>query len=209
MSFECSLHGRISDTLKPKLFERLMGICGNEPIDIFELELGFVPTFQTPVGPARNEDVLLRLKSPLEEKDLSRRQWQLCHFGHPETTQKKVSVRPVLYSRITQGNAFDFMRALGYSFAFEFVKKGNVFVYEDVVKISITRIYELEKLHDPTSLKPFDPQNFWVVEASTFSDKSAITLKAGELEKLASNLTGILDLHHVEHLFLQNKINYG
>ncbi|CAG8433543.1 6735_t:CDS:2 [Ambispora gerdemannii] len=179
MTFECLLYGRISNPLKPKLFERLMGICGKEPVDIFELEFGFVPTLQTPVGPARNEDVLLRLKSPLDEKDLSQRQWQLCQIGHPETTEKKVTVRRVIYSRITQGNTF----------AFEFVRKGSVFIYEDIIKISITQIYELENLHDPTSLKPFDPQNFWVVEVLTFSNEPDVPLKASELEKLASNLT--------------------
>ncbi|KAG9296415.1 hypothetical protein G9A89_015007 [Geosiphon pyriformis] len=208
---EYSLHGHIADALKPKLYDRLIGICGREPINIFEIEMGFVPTVRTPVGPERNEDMLLRLKSPLDEKDLTKRQWQLCQIAPPVTrTHKAVTVRPVIYSRISQGEPFKFLSALGYSFAFQFIKKGITFIYGRNVKISITRIYQLESLNDPNFAKPFDPQNLWIVEVTAMINTGEDAVDPEEtLGKLSSMLIGVLDLHHVDHLHLQNKINYA
>ncbi|GES99240.1 mediator of RNA polymerase II transcription subunit 18 [Rhizophagus clarus] len=153
--FECSLHGHISNKLKAKLLDRLIGICGTHPIPIFEHEIGFIPTIQTTEGPHRNEDVLLRLKSPIEEDDLTKRQWTLCQLGHPETrTGRTVTVRPVLYSKISVGDALKFMTVLGYSYTFEYAKKGIIFTYRDILKISITQIFKLEVQHDVSKLTP-------------------------------------------------------
>ncbi|CAG8755976.1 1608_t:CDS:2 [Dentiscutata erythropus] len=207
--YECSLHGRISGNLKSRLFDRLVGICGTQPIPTFEHEIGFIPTTQTPEGPSRNDDVLLRLKSPINEKGPDKRQWQLCQLGHPETN-RSYTVRPIFYSKFLNGDALKFMNVLGYKFAFEFAKKGNVFTYRDALKISITQIFTLEKLHDITSIKPFDNKDNFIVEIlSCLTPKDGVENVCNTLKEFTGMLKGTLDLHHVEHLSLQNKINYS
>ncbi|RIA80939.1 Med18 protein [Glomus cerebriforme] len=209
--FECSLHGHISNKLKAKLLDRLIGICGTHPIPIFEHEIGFIPTIQTPEGPLRNEDVSLKLKSPIEEDDLTKRQWTLCQFGHPETrTGRTVTLRPVLYSKISVGDALKFMNVLGYSYAFEFAKKGIIFTFRDILKISITQIFKLEVQHDVSKLIPFDPKQNWIVEVTTIpSQQDQVDFLCTELKSFGDSLKGILNLYHVEHLILQNKIHYS
>ncbi|CAB4430604.1 unnamed protein product [Rhizophagus irregularis] len=208
--FECSLHGHISNKLKAKLLDRLIGICGTHPIPFFEHEIGFIPTTQTAEGPQRNEDVLLRIKSPIEENDLTKRQWTLCQLGHPETRGRTVTVRPVLYSKITVGDALKFMTVLGYSYAFEYTKKGIIFTYRDILKISITQIFKLEVRHDVSKLTPFDPKENWIVEVTTIPvQQDQVDNYCSELKLFDDSLKGILNLFHVEHLVLQNKIHYS
>ncbi|KAG2237932.1 hypothetical protein INT48_002493 [Thamnidium elegans] len=62
-NYECSLQGIIiGQEQKDRLIQRLVGICGNDSlVDLFEHEIIFTPSTQTPVGPARNDDVVLRV----------------------------------------------------------------------------------------------------------------------------------------------------
>ncbi|CAJ0898873.1 15890_t:CDS:2 [Entrophospora sp. SA101] len=180
MSYECSLHGRISNNLKPQLIDRLIGI------------------FKTTEGPSRNEDVLLRLKSHIDENDLTKRQWQLFQLGHPEshlgrsTTDKPATVRAVFHSKIHTGDSLKFMGLLGYKMGFEFARKGI-----------------LEKPNDVSSLIPFDPKNYWIVEVSTVPIlQQDVEKNIGELRKFAEMLKGILNLHYIEHSILQNKVHH-
>ncbi|EIE85302.1 hypothetical protein RO3G_10012 [Rhizopus delemar RA 99-880] len=88
-NYECSLQGLIiGHQQKDKLIERLEGICGNNSmVDLFEHEIIFTPTVQTPVGPSRNDDVVLRVQSRItteKEKSFRFRQWYLCMQGNPE-----------------------------------------------------------------------------------------------------------------------------
>ncbi|KAI9484773.1 hypothetical protein BDB00DRAFT_885169 [Zychaea mexicana] len=88
-TYECSLQGLIVGTAeKDAVIQRLVGVCGNDSlIDLFQHEIIFSPTVQTPVGPARNDDVVLRLQSRISsehEKSFKHRQWYLCMQGHPE-----------------------------------------------------------------------------------------------------------------------------
>ncbi|CAG8604343.1 11812_t:CDS:2 [Funneliformis mosseae] len=209
--FECSLHGHISNNLKEKLLDRLIGICGTHPIPIFEHEIGFVPTIQTPEGPTRNEDILLRLKSPIEENDLTKRQWILCQLGLPETrTGRTVTVRPVLYSKISTGDALKFMNVLGYRYAFEFAKKGIVFTFRDALKISITQIFKAYVQLEVSKLTPYDPKENWMVEVTTIPvPQDQVDACCLELRLFGDSLKGILNLFHVDHLVLQNKIHYS
>ncbi|CAI2181055.1 15272_t:CDS:2 [Funneliformis geosporum] len=199
--FECSLHGHISNNLKEKLLDRLIGICGTHPIPIFEHEIGFVPTIQSPEGPERNEDVLLRLKSPIEENDLTKRQWILCQLGLPETrTGRTVTVRPVLYSKISTGDALKFMNVLGY----RLVNVSTPFNFKEIIK------YQLDVQLEVTKLTPYDPKENWMVEVTTIPvPQDQVDAYCSELRLFDDSLKGILNLFHVDHLVLQNKIHYS
>ncbi|CAB4478648.1 unnamed protein product [Rhizophagus irregularis] len=189
--FECSLHGHISNKLKAKLLDRLIGICGTHPFPFFEHEIGFIPTTQTAEGPQRNEDVLLRIKSPIEENDLTKRQWTLCQLGHPETRGRTVTcLDTVMHSNIQRRELY--------------------FTYRDILKISITQIFKLEVRHDVSKLTPFDPKENWIVEVTTIPvQQDQVDNYCSELKLFDDSLKGILNLFHVEHLVLQNKIHYS
>ncbi|CAG8479590.1 3881_t:CDS:2 [Acaulospora morrowiae] len=207
--FECSLHGRIPESLREKVIERLEGICGTAPINIFEHEIGFIPSVQTPDGPSRNDDLLLKLKSPIEENDLTKRQWQLCQLGHPETRSGRgVTVRSVLYAKILNGDALKFLNVLGYKYAYEYVKKGIVFTFRDLLRVNISQIFTLDKVHDVSSLKPFDEKNYIVEATTTLILAEAVDEKCQELLKFSEFLRGAVDLHHVDHLVLKNRVHY-
>lgn len=103
-NYECSLQGLvIGQEQKDYLIERLTGICGNDAItDLYEHEIVFTPSgkliykevwscsssslyvfanillVQTPVGPGRNDDVVLRVQSRIsneQERSFKFRQW--------------------------------------------------------------------------------------------------------------------------------------
>lgn len=98
-NYECSLQGIIiGQEQKDRLIQRLVGICGNDSmVDLFEHEIIFTPSSktpfisffyhpfhtlffvaQTPMGPARNDDVVLRVQSKItteKEKSFRFRQW--------------------------------------------------------------------------------------------------------------------------------------
>lgn len=64
--------------------------------------------------------------------------------GHPEPQRgRTVTVRPVTQAKVG-GDALRFVRSLSYTFAFEFARQGFVFVYQDNVRISVTRLYKVE-----------------------------------------------------------------
>ncbi|KAI8077306.1 uncharacterized protein B0P05DRAFT_471357 [Gilbertella persicaria] len=118
-NYECSLQGiLIGHEQKEKLMQRLMGLCGNDATsELFEHELVFVPSTQTPIGPARNDDVVLRLQSKInnpKEMSIKYRQWYLCMQGNPEPQrQRTVTVRPISRVQLS-GDIFRFMKSLGY-----------------------------------------------------------------------------------------------
>ncbi|RHZ81027.1 hypothetical protein Glove_126g34 [Diversispora epigaea] len=210
LSNECSLHGRIPENLKPKLIERLEGICGTTtPVKVFEHEIGFIPAVQSPEG-VRNDDLLLRLKSPIDENDLTKRQWQLGQLGNPDTTSHalNVTVRRVIYAKIFNGDALKFMSVLGYKYAYEYVKKGIIFTFRDSLKISIFQIFTLDKVHDVTSLKPFDANNYIVEVTSILASSELVESKSQELISFRETLKGVINLHRVNHLHLKNQIHY-
>ncbi|KAL0079094.1 hypothetical protein J3Q64DRAFT_1664357 [Phycomyces blakesleeanus] len=147
-SYECSLQGLVvGQEQKDALLERLVGICGNDAmIELFEHEIIFTPTVQTPIGPARNDDVVLRLQSRIQteqERSLKHRQWYLAMQGHPEPQRgRAVTVRPNTRVQL-RGDAFRFMKSLGYSYSFEIVRKGHLLSYEKILKIMVTQLFKV------------------------------------------------------------------
>ncbi|KAG1173406.1 hypothetical protein G6F70_005898 [Rhizopus microsporus] len=213
-NYECSLQGLIiGHQQKDKLIERLEGICGNNSIvDLFEHEIIFTPSVQTPVGPARNDDVVLRVQSRIStEKDVSFRfrQWHLCMQGNPEPQRARtVTVRPIARVQLS-GDMFRFMKALGYSYSFEIVRKGHLVAYDNVLKITLTRLYKLKTKLDVTSAVPFGQEDMWIVEITTLPvPQEQVNQMAEHLNKFKVLLTGIVDLEYVDTRALQNKVHY-
>ncbi|ORX60596.1 hypothetical protein DM01DRAFT_1281358 [Hesseltinella vesiculosa] len=119
-TYECSLQGLITNEEQKKaVIDRIIGIAGNDTmIDLLEHEIVFSPTVQTPIGPARNDDVVLRLVSRVEselQQSLKHRQWYLCMQGNPELQRTRTAtVRPITRVQVS-GDVFRYMKSLGYT----------------------------------------------------------------------------------------------
>ncbi|CAO3661356.1 unnamed protein product [Umbelopsis ramanniana] len=213
-NYECLLHGIITtEEAKDSLLRQLVGMCGKDSQqDLFEHQIGFSPTVQTAVGPARNDDVLLRLHANIrneKQKSLKHREWYLVLQGHPEPQRgRTVSVRPVTQAKVG-GDALRFVRSLSYTFAFEFARQGFVFAYQDSVKISVTRLYKLSKRWDVSSMQAFhDNEHQWLVELTSIPvTQEQVNQMAEQLNKLRTLLSGIVELECVDNRALQNRIH--
>ncbi|CDS03032.1 hypothetical protein LRAMOSA00434 [Lichtheimia ramosa] len=214
-TYECSLAGLIIGTAeKDAILQRLVGICGNEAmIDLFEHEMIFSPSVQTPVGPARNDDVVLRLQSRItseHDKSLKNRQWYLCMQGHPEPQRgRSVTVRPHVRVQLS-GDVFRFMKSLGYTYSFEIVRKGHLIAYEKLLRITITQTYKLKTKVDVSSAVLVDQdQEMWVIEVSSIPvAQEQVNTMAEQLNKFKTLLNGVVDLEIVDTRALQNRIHY-
>ncbi|KAF7721165.1 hypothetical protein EC973_005147 [Apophysomyces ossiformis] len=214
-SYECSLHGLVvGEEQKTALIQRLEGICGNDSmVDLYEHDMVFTPSVQTPVGPTRNDDVVLRLQSRIrseQEKSLKHRQWYLCSQGPPEPQRgRAVNVRPCTRVQLG-GDVFRFMKSLGYSYSFEIVRKGYLLAYETHIKITITQLYKLKTKVDISSAVPVQGEDLWVVEIMSIpTTQEQVNQMAEQLVKFKALLNGIVELEYVDTRALQNKIHYS
>ncbi|RKO86667.1 hypothetical protein BDK51DRAFT_16256 [Blyttiomyces helicus] len=123
-SFRCSLHGAVPPAGLQKLLERLVGVCGDMAFDgdenLVEHEIVFVPAVESPFGPARNDDVVVRLRAPVFEdgafRALRDRKWCLCQLGPPEPPKggRPTFNNRAVYESAIVGDAFKFVELLGY-----------------------------------------------------------------------------------------------
>ncbi|KAI7871648.1 mediator complex, subunit Med18 [Spinellus fusiger] len=213
-SYECSLQGLIvGQEEKDSLIARLMGICGNDTmLDLFEHEIIFTPSAQTPIGPARNDDVVLRLQSRIQteqEKSLKHRQWYLTMQGHPEPQRgRAVIVRPNTRVQL-RGDAFRFMKSLGYSYSFEVVRKGHLLSYNKLLKISVTQLFKPKIKVDISTAVSFQDPSLWLVEVVSISvTQEQVSQMAEQLAKFKALLNGCVELEYVDTRAAQNKIHY-
>ncbi|KAI8994595.1 mediator complex, subunit Med18 [Pilobolus umbonatus] len=213
-NYECSLQGLIiGQEQKEKLIQRLIGICGNDSIvDLYEHEIVFTPSVQTPVGPARNDDVVLRVHSRItteKEKSFRFRQWYLFMQGNPEPQRARtVTVRPNTRVQIS-GDIFRFMRSLGYSYSFEVVRKGHLLAYDKVLKVTVSQLYKLKKKVDLSSAVLMGMEDTWIVEVTSLPvSQEQVNQSAEYVNKFRSLLIGVVDLEYVDTRALQNKVHY-
>ncbi|OBZ89036.1 Mediator of RNA polymerase II transcription subunit 18 [Choanephora cucurbitarum] len=212
-NYECSLQGVVvGHEQKEKLIQRLIGLCGNDAMsDLFEHELVFIPSTQTPIGPARNDDVVLRLQSRInnqKEMSIKYRQWYLCMQGNPEPQrQRTVTVRPISRVQLS-GDIFRYMKSLGYSFSFDVVKKGHLLAYDKIIKVTVFQLYKLKKINVETAVH-IGQEDMWIIEVTTAPVlQEQVNQMAEHLNKFKNLMIGIVDLEHVDIRALQNKIHY-
>ncbi|GAA5800041.1 hypothetical protein HPULCUR_005463 [Helicostylum pulchrum] len=198
-NYECSLQGIIiGQEQKDRLIQRLVGICGNDSlVDLFEHEIIFTPSTQTPVGPARNDDVVLRVQ-------------YLCMQGNPEPQRARaVTVRPNARVQLS-GDVFRFMRSLGYSYSFEVVRKGHLFAFDKTLKITVSQLYKLKTKVDVSSAVHFGREDMWVIEAtSLLVPQEQVNQMAEHLGKFKNSLLGFVELEYVDNRALQNRVPYS
>ncbi|CAO3621388.1 unnamed protein product [Cunninghamella echinulata] len=215
MAYECSLQGIIIGEEKKKaVIDCIVGIAGNELLmDLYEHEIAFTPTVQTPIGPARNDDVVLRLVSRIENEQqvsFKHRQWFLTMQGDPEPQRgRSAIVRPVTRVQIA-GDVFRYMKSLGYSYSFEVVRKGHLIVFDKLLKITISQLYKVKTKVNISTAYLFQPEDMWLVEVTTTPvAQEHVHPMTVHLHKFKSTVNGIIDLEFVDNRALHNKVNYS
>ncbi|KAH6574993.1 hypothetical protein BASA61_008452 [Batrachochytrium salamandrivorans] len=202
-TFQCSLYGELPHAGLGRLLERLVGLCGEtEHLGLArfcEHHICFLPAVQTPFGPARNDDVLLRLHATVFDKagnfiDFPSRKWSLLHLSAAEPPQTWSATRKP--SRCSL-------------FGFEVVRRGFAFVFGNI-KITIFRLYQIQEQFRVSSAVPIHPQSTtWTVEAiSPIAGQEHVVRMSEELFQFSAHLSGLVSLAVVDHVCLQNSIKY-
>ncbi|KAJ2760774.1 hypothetical protein IWQ57_006218 [Coemansia nantahalensis] len=214
--YECSLHGLLATAQEPQLRTRLEALCGDTTAAHRELhhEIACVPCVETPAGPLRREDHMLRLRielDPDDPGDADRAANTVCFLGPPEPRSGRgASVRPVVYAQVFSGNAPQFLSLLGYRFHSEFVRKGYWFLYRGAFKVIVSQVYRLAEEGNVHSAEPVDPAGSWLVQvAADATGQEQVPRVCEQLDELKALFGDHVELVVVDHAFLENKITYS
>ncbi|KAI8927630.1 hypothetical protein BC831DRAFT_497659 [Entophlyctis helioformis] len=190
-TYQCALYGELPHTSLGKLLERMVGLCGDTlhqgSSRFCEHDICFIPTVETPFGPSRNDDMVLRLRSRALDPstgafiDFPSRQWTLSHLSPPEPPKpgSKLATHRAVYQVPIQGDVFQYMSMLGYRFNFEYVSRGYQFTHGRVT-ITIFRVYRVRT--NSTS---------WVVQVtSPIVAQDQVVRTSDELFEFANHVAG-------------------
>ncbi|KAJ1330318.1 hypothetical protein BSLG_001009 [Batrachochytrium salamandrivorans] len=185
-----------------RLLERLVGLCGEtEHLGLArfcEHHICFLPAVQTPFGPARNDDVLLRLHATVFDKagnfiDFPSRKWSLLHLSaaEPPKPGQRLANHRAVHCTTPTGDVIKYLEMLGYKFGFEVVRRGFAFVFGNI-KITIFRLYQIQEQFRVSSAVPIHPQSTtWTVEAiSPIAGQEHVVRMSEELFQFSAHLSG-------------------
>ncbi|KAJ2781071.1 hypothetical protein GGI15_003333 [Coemansia interrupta] len=214
--YECSLHGLLNNDHEPQLRTRLEALCGDTESAHRELhhEISCIPCVETPIGPLRREDHVLRLRIEMDPKDplnQNKAANTICLLGHPEPRSGRgASVRPAIFAQVFSGNAPQFLSLLGYKYNSEFVRKGYWFLYRNTFKVIVSQIYQLEEEGSVQSAQLADPQGSWIVQVSADAlSQEQVPRMCEQLDEIKSLFEDYVELVVVDHAFLESKIPYN
>lgn len=217
--YECSLYGLLAKDHEPQLRTRLGAICGDADALHRELthEISCIPSQQTPVGPERRDDHVLRLRIELDPEDPlnnDKSASTVCLLGHPESrTSRGASVRTIISAQVVPGasaNASQFLGLLGYKFGSEFVRKGYWFPYHDNFRIIVTQIYRLTEHGNVQSATPIDKSGNWMVHVVADAiGQEQVPRLCEQLDETKRLLEDTVELVVVDHAHLDNKVPYN
>ncbi|EGF78346.1 hypothetical protein BATDEDRAFT_90909 [Batrachochytrium dendrobatidis JAM81] len=201
-TYQCSLYGELPHTGLGKLLERLVGLCGETKhlglARFCEHQIAFVPAVQTPFGPPRNDDILLRLHSNVLDAESNfihflDREWTLLHLSPaepPKAGQKLANHRAIHHTRIT-GDVIKYIEMLGYKFEFEVVRRGFTFQFGQV-RIDIFRLYQIQDQFRVSSAIPVvSNSTTWIVQVtSPILGQEHVVHMSDNLFQFAAHLSG-------------------
>ncbi|KAJ1912052.1 hypothetical protein H4219_005742 [Mycoemilia scoparia] len=216
--YESSLFGIANNENCPLVMTLIASMCGGkEKINpIIYHEIYYVPCVETPTGPLRKDDIVLRLRSELDVEDPEMPK-HLSHtmvvYGQPEprTSSRGVNVRPVTYSRLHNiDDAYTFIRLLGYRPYSDFVHKGYWSMYNQRIKISVYRVFKTQTPGDVRTIEPADLSGAWIVHVSSLSsNQDGVNHMAEQLKQIKRVFQQLVTLNAIDHIHLQNKIPYS
>lgn len=142
-----------------------------------------------------------------ERAALSSRNWINQVAELPEAGKRKVISQSLLSAQVTTGDPFGFLENLGYTFSSEYWIKGYQFIYGKVV----LELFRLCGYDEATkTLKLLDESGRWAVKAytnvSTVTDIDAITIGTQMLERLKTEVAGLIDLEQPDRNCFDTRI---
>ena len=140
--------------------------------------------------------------------------WSLRFYDVPEAGRRSVMARTTSATPIQQGDAFAFMKGLGYQAVYEYVVQGQQFVHNNVV-LHLHRAMSAtnSQNHDadyPRDLLPVDESGAYILHAyvrvqdGTVPD--VVSKGTAELMQLKELLRGAIDLRVVDRLSLDTRV---
>lgn len=131
------------------------------------------------------------------------KKWTLHMSEVPEAGKRKTTSRSTSKSRVIQGNVFDFIENLGYSFSYEYWLKGYEFVVNRIlvriVRILVHPTQSTEpKTKDAESLVLVDASGQWTVSAEInvkqLTDVDAMAQATAQLERFQQEIAPLFEL---------------
>ncbi|RUP43577.1 hypothetical protein BC936DRAFT_136987 [Jimgerdemannia flammicorona] len=227
---QCSLQGIVaSQKLKETLLQRLVGLCGKDSqLDFYEHEVG-ANSYRPCKKRRRTAEASLESHAGIGE-----RAWQAampprpprnphrphrhCAAHDHRTTERRclqvyglagIRVRIPKF-RTLHNPPLSINTPFQSSFAFELVRKGYSFVYNDTLRITVTQMFKTQ--YDLATAEPvLGPAHAdaWLVEAtSAFVTQENVNQTAEQLVKFKGLLSGIVELEYMDHRSLQNRVQY-
>ncbi|KAL7752718.1 hypothetical protein RI367_001720 [Sorochytrium milnesiophthora] len=168
--FQASLHGVCADAALPTVLERVASLCAPAEEDDVSLhkwnyvpwmdkvtksaaftriEFTFVPQVETPPGPERNNDAVLRLCSVLQHTVFGHEsnQWSILQVSSPEaqTADSATTLQAVMEVMLDTdfASALSFLGALGYRPHHQYALAGYQFQYKQSTRVQIYKVYPL------------------------------------------------------------------
>ncbi|KAJ3121154.1 Mediator of RNA polymerase II transcription subunit 18, partial [Nowakowskiella sp. JEL0407] len=189
------LTGAISNSQLLPLLERLVGLTGkiefNGCENYAEHEIALTPKHKTPFGPARNNDIMIRLRCDLLDSENEQSRWRICHLGVPEPVRASTKANSrAVYDISVNGDAKKYVEALGYTFSFEYLKKGFEFVSGDF-QVLIYKTFNIVERGDVSSAK-LHPKamDIWIVELSSLVPQEYVERRSAEVHRFSTYLKG-------------------
>lgn len=231
---QLSLHGFIPDNELRISLHTLGAICGMPPQRMFDHCVNWNPSnpFKPVMGAGQvNQIEQYRITSiadlTKETKEvpkvvgykegpeiLRKREWTLQINEIPEAGKRKVTSQSILTSKIAEGDPFEFMKQLGYTYSHEYWIRGYMFILGDAI-LTLFRICIQDTSAEPDEhgfkpLKLLDPSGRWTMKAAInvkqLVDLEGINTASSQLEKLQGDLTGVVDLTMPDRNCLNTRI---
>jgi hypothetical protein len=150
---KASLFGYIKSSELPKLFDRILGLSENingysGKQNYAEHVISFIPSVETPIGPDRNNDVIIKINCNLLDENYNYKptsakdkEWTINMIGNPDSRITNCIVIPIRKIK-TNGDIFEFLKALGYKFYFEYLQRGFIFGCKNI-RIKVVQTYQV------------------------------------------------------------------
>ncbi|KAK9455834.1 mediator complex, subunit Med18 [Dipodascopsis uninucleata] len=229
---ELALYAAVPDARLSQVHTSLTGLTGMRPLELLDHHIVFTPAASS--GSGANQALATAAVTPLEAPriDVVRSKidqdshWTLNVYTIPEAGKRSVQVRAVNRSQALAGSPFKFIRALGYVYAFDYLEKGYIFVYNGIVVVTLTQIapqsapqiYEDDELVADAAARSRDLKfstylPTWVIKAhvdvardGVANDQERLQFATDRLEALRYDLRGLISLDIPDRMVLDPRV---
>mmetsp|Transcript_26020 Transcript_26020/g.61362 ORF Transcript_26020/g.61362 Transcript_26020/m.61362 type:complete len:240 (-) Transcript_26020:14-733(-) len=220
---QCMLLGAVHKDRHAEIISVLRGISGQEPSELNQRELTYIPSSRVASGPGPTQTGAndLRVRSDHTSKGQS---LTLIYVGElqqlPATVLQKLPENQEIAPTIRQMVSVEvgcnqhlqhFLSAIGYKLDFQFMRKGDSFILPTTTKsrlqVTVSMICEMDKLNKPSELV----DDTYLVELTATSDAATqgpaldtqLTDVVKEMMALAECLAPYVTMNRAEHKTLR------